>query len=193
MAEAEPFQPSEELSPLLPFLDDDKLQPERKEYTEIAKRYVHNGKTATRDEERCFKICEALCMGYSHRSIAKRFHTSRHTIAAIVTVLEKAGKLAPLKKRLAHKAGLVIEAGLDAIHEKIHDGTLPAQSLPIVVGVISDKKGDWDATTDQPTEQNGNLVTAEQLAQDYANLKRLKGTTLPPADSQSGETPPKPA
>lgn len=118
------------------------------ELVEQARVYVHNAKTVSKDEERCRLICEAMLMGMSRRSIARKFGVSRHTIAAVMEVLEERGVLAPLKQRLSARMSVVIEMGMDAMVERLEDGTVPANVLPIMVGVMVDKKAliDGDAT-----------------------------------------------
>lgn len=114
-----------------PLFSDD-FFPEQPALIEAAKSYEHTGTTASRDGERCAEIVEFLIVSGSARKTARKFHVGRNTLRGIVEVLERAGKLEPLKQRLTGKLGNLVEDTVDAIHEGVVDGTFPATHLGLM-------------------------------------------------------------
>lgn len=178
MSKAKAFKPSDEVAPFFDFGHWGTVEPEPA-VIEATQRYKHNGKTATKDEERCFRIVESLLQGVSKRRTAKIHGVSRHTVDGIVLELERQGKLAPLKERLKVKFGQVIEASAEAVLDAIDEGKLPPNVLPIVAGVFSDKKALLDG---EPTAIVGHLdvkpVTAASLNDMIAGLASCKAEVI---------------
>jgi hypothetical protein len=163
------------------FFDESDL-PIRRDIVRFAESYDashYTGKILTKDEEFCAKVCELVLIGVSDRGIARRMRIARRSIKAIVGVFESRGKLAPLKKRLSEKMGDLIELGLDVLCEKLERGEVPANVLPIVIGVLSDKKAliDGDPTARLDVEITHEVTPA--AARDYlALLKRAKAEAI---------------
>lgn len=162
--------------------------PERHELIQYVPSFEHNGKTTCKDEELCFAVIEYLIQGHSKRETARHFHMGRHTIAAMVAELERTGKMAPLKKRLAVKFGQVVEGLADHLLERIEDGDLPDNVVGITLAQTTDKllllQGDptviveerhvgpsiddinrWAETIDVPSEPVGRQEESSKYAE----------------------------
>lgn len=163
----------------------------------IVVKYQHKAKAATKDEELCFAICEKLMLDWSDRAVARHFHVSRHTIRQMMVELEKSGKLAPLKQRLASKLGQVAELSLDAQIHLLQTGTVPANVLPIMTGVSLDKKAAIEASGGGEGPVLAEQITVDDVRAAFAKLKPAAPTidvetveNRPSTDSEStGETP----
>lgn len=154
-----------------------------------AKSYGHTGTTASKDEE----LCEAMLAFYlttgSLRATAKRFHVSPNTIKPILEIFAEAGKLDALKQRLSTKLGIVIELATDSLTEKLMDGTVPANVLPIVVGVGVEKKALIDGEATSRTESK---PAAPAALDDLARYLQSKGINAPAIDVPSTVKPAEP-
>ena len=140
---------------------------------EAARVFLVTGKIVGKDAERAREVCERAIFGHSVRRIARDMCLGRESVKWILREADSAGKLGPLKQRMSRKAGAVIESCLDELQEKADAGTIPANVLPIVVGVLADKKGAWDGeqtTTGAPVAP---LVTAESLRAMYEELRTV--------------------
>lgn len=120
-------------------------QPVEIEVVRAAQRFPFTGTTVARDERRALAIAVARLAGVSKRRIAKELGCSRNTVDLVVEVLEKAGKLEPVKERLP---GLLARAAEDAtewIRELIEDGVVSTEvaatikALGVVAGIGADK------------------------------------------------------
>ncbi len=100
----------------------------------------HTGSTLDRRQALRDEICMRLCSGLSQRRVAKLYGVGRNTVAALVDRLEKAGKMEPYKKRMAAKLGQGIEQGTDLLLERLEAGDVTTHDLPVVVGILSDKR-----------------------------------------------------
>ncbi len=124
----------------------------------------HTGTTLARRTELRDAICVRLVEGVSQRRIAREFGVSRNTLARLAQLLEASGKMEPYKKRMSAKFAEVIEAGTDLLLQKLEDGTVPANVLPVVVGVFADKKALLD---NEPTAIIGTQVKAELTVESW--------------------------
>lgn len=108
----------------------------------------HNGKTLERRERLRDEICLRLCEGLSQRAVCRIYGVGRNTIAALVSRLERDGKMEPYKKRMSARLARVIEAGTELFMERVEKGDVPTNVLPVAVGIFSDKKAmlDGEAT-----------------------------------------------
>lgn len=155
------------------FSDFDGCFAEQPALVEAGRKYLHTGKTASRNEELCEAIVTAYASGLvSIRSLAKRLHVGRETIKVIVGMAERAGKLGPLKERIAGKMGRGIELGMELLLERLESGDVPSNVLPIVVGVLVDKKAllDGEATVRVETVAKG--ITADQVRAEWEAMRR---------------------
>ena len=144
-----------------------------------AKEYIHSGKIVGKNAELCEAIVTAYASGLvSIRLIAKRLGIGRETVKTIIRLADEAGKLGPLKQRLSGKMGRAIELGLDVLTEKLEAGDVPAQVLPIVIGVLSDKKALLDGEATVRIEASAVLLTADQVRADFDRMKRAIAVTV---------------
>jgi len=182
MAKAKPKQPAESSQPAL--FTPEQL-PAVPALIAAAQQHLHNGKTTCKDEE----LCEAMLTHYlttgSLRATAKRFQVSAHTVAAVLKVYESAGKMDALKQRLSSKFGVMIELGTDLLIEKLQEGAVQANVLPIVIGVGVEKKALLDGEATSRTETAP--AAPVQLA-DLAAYLHQHGQTLPAIDVPSTVT-----
>lgn len=162
----------------------------RDDLVPLVKEYQHTGKHVSKDQQLVHSICECLlARGWSERETAKYHHISRHTIRAMMTVLEEQGKLAPLKQRLSAKLGLLAELSLDASIDLVRQAAVPANVLPIMTGVSLDKKERIDAGAGAP---GGERITVEITVQDLReHWRRLKAvdveSSVKPAQVTEGQ------
>jgi hypothetical protein len=158
--------------------------------------YRHNGRTATRDEQRCLAIAAARLSGWSDRRIAEQMHVSRHTISRVVEYLERSGKLAPLKDRVLRGLGEVAESAVNRLREQLEDtDTLDPdmagmiKSLSILAGIGADKLA-APAVGDLHLHlhQAGSGPTSQESASEYfEKLRRLQPDSKSgPAGSEDG-------
>jgi len=115
---------------------------------------------------------------------------SRRSVKAVTRVFEERGKLAPLKERLSAKMADLIELGLDVLRDKLERDQVPANVLPIVIGVLSDKKAllDGDPTARLDIEITHDVTPA--AARDYLVLlksARAKVVALPATSDMESE------
>jgi hypothetical protein len=109
-------------------------------FLEATKRFIHTGRRLLSDPELIESIVSDLRLGASLRTVCARYHKSHNTIAAILECLEQNGKLDTLERRISRKLGVASEMALDCSLELLHAGKVPANVLPIMLGVFSDKK-----------------------------------------------------
>lgn len=128
-------------------------QPVEIEVVRAAQRFPFTGTTVVRDERRALAIAVARLAGVSKRRIARELGCSRNTVDLVVEVLEKAGKLEPVKERLP---GLLARAAEDAtewIRELIDKGEVSTEvaatikALGVVAGIGADKVAAASAVT----------------------------------------------
>ena len=94
-----------------------------------------------------------------------------------------------LKQRVSHKLGLIIELGSERLIEKLEAGSVPANVLPIVIGVAVDKKAIVDG---EGTGGPGPQVPIQIEVHHVLDYLRTRGLPLPPIDVESTVTPHKP-
>jgi len=167
--------------------------PIREDVVRFAEGYdrVHyTAKILGKDDEFCAAVCELVLLGVSERAIARRMRMSRRSVKAVTRVFEERGKLAPLKERLSAKMADLIELGLDVLRDKLERDQVPANVLPIVIGVLSDKKAllDGDPTARLDIEITHDVTPA--AARDYLVLlksARAKVVALPATSDMESE------
>lgn len=174
------------------YLDEDEM-PVYPLVIECAKRWEHNGVTTCRDEVLCARIVEMRLLGIGTRTIAVKLGVSRSTVRAVMSVLEVRGKLGPLKQRLSSKLAIAIELSLDTAIDMLERGKVPANVLPIMCGVFSDKKVqvDGDATARveiTPREQ----VSLEDFRKWYQSLRPVASVAAVTIDCPSTDITPIP-
>ena len=143
-----------------------------KELVEQAKSYAHTGKTVAKDHERVAGIVEALLSGVSQRKVARSFHVSPNNLRKIVHELEASGKMDALKQRLSSKMGALVESSVDLTQEMVDDGAIPANVLPILIGVISDKKALLDGEATVIVGRKEDQLSVEKVNAWWDGMKR---------------------
>jgi hypothetical protein len=128
-----------------------------------AKLYVHSGKIVGKDVEFVARLAEMVLRGISERRIARSLGCSRNVIKPVMRELEAAGKLEPYKQRLSKRLGDIASQSIDAIEEAIEAGTMPAQCLPVVMGVALDKKAALDGDGTVVTVRHEKVLSVEDL------------------------------
>lgn len=186
MGKAKPIQVSEVAQPTL-FAPDQ--MPTAPVLVAAAKVFAHTGKVACKDEERAEAIIQHYLATGSLRATARQFHVSPHTVSAMVAVYSEAGKLDALKQRVSAKLGVVIELATDNLVEKLQDGTVPANVLPIVLGVAVEKKALLDG---EATSRSESVRVEPVRLGDLAAYLRKHGVEAPAIDVQSTVEPQKP-
>lgn len=154
-----------------------------------AKAYGHTGTTTSKDQELCEQMLTYYLTTGSLRKTAQRFHVSPNTIKPILEIFAEAGKLDALKQRLSTKLGIVIELATDALTEKLMDGSVQANVLPIVIGVGVEKKALIDGEATSRTESTP--APPAQL-DDLARYLQSKGISAPAIDVPSTVKPGEP-
>lgn len=147
-----------------------------------AKQYAHTGKIVMKDAEHIAQVVSDLISGVSQREVARKYRIGRHTLRAVVVELERAGKLAPLKQRVSLKMGHVVEAGVDEAQSLLDAGLVPANVLPILIGVISDKKALLDGEATQIIQHKRDDLTVEKVNAWWDGMKVVEDSP----DSRSG-------
>jgi hypothetical protein len=176
---AKPVEPEEQRQPAL-FLPKD--LPEAPVLVAAAKRFVHSGKITCKDEEWASLIVTTYLANGSLRKTARRLNISPNTIKGVLTVAEESGKLDALKQRLSAKLGLTVELATDLLIEKLEEGSVQANVLPIVIGVCVEKKELLDGNATQRVE----ATRAEPLdASGVRAYLARKGIAAPAIDVQS--------
>ena len=159
--------------------------PEQPQLVQSAHLFLHSGKITCKNEELVRDILTAYASGmHSIRSIARSLHVGRETIRTIIQLADTAGKLGPLKQRLSAKMGNTIEMCLDLLNERAAEGNIPTNVLPIVVGVLSDKKSALDLGVTITQEETTRALTADQVKKAFEDMKRAKVISV---DSQSSD------
>lgn len=179
MGKAKPIEPAPEQQPAL-FADGD--LPTCQNLVEACKSYVHSGKTTCRDQERAQAIVQHYLESGSLLATARRFTCSPNTIKAVLAILEQAGKLDDLKQRVSSKLGIVAELATDRSIEMLQNGTVPANVLPIMLGVAVEKKALLDGEATQRVEA---AVVSPVEANDVLTYLRSKGLPAPAIDVPS--------
>lgn len=163
--------------------------PDAPALVQAAQSYCHNGKTTCRNEEHAERVLMFYLSSGSLRQTARQFHISPNTVKAVLYVFELNGKLDAVKQRLSQKLGLVAELGTDLLIEKIQEGSVQANVLPIAIGVAVEKKAllDGEATSRNETKP------AEPVNLDHlAAYLREKGIAAPAIDVPSTVSPANP-
>lgn len=177
-----PAEPAEATQPSL-FLPSQ--LPELPALAAAAKQYIHTGKITCKDEERAAAIASKYLETGSLLATARWFHVSPNTVKAVTDVYEAEGKLDDLKQRISRKLGTIIELTSDRSIEALEAGKVPANVLPIMMGVAVEKKALIDGEATQRIEHK----SAEPMdAQDVMSYLRTKGIKAPAIDVQSTVT-----
>lgn len=154
-----------------------------------AKSYAHTGKTATKDEQRAEEVLSHYLTTGSLRATARHFHVSPNTIKGMCMIFETHGKLDALKQRLSTKLGVTVELATDLLNEKLLDGSVQANVLPIVIGVGVEKKALLDGEATSRTET---APAPPAQLDDLARYLRSRGIAAPAIDVESTAKPAEP-
>lgn len=179
MSEAAEPKPSEENQPSLFPVG---LLPDDAKLTAAAKVFLHSGKITCKDEERAAAIAERFLQCGLILPVARFFHVSPNTVRAVVQVMEESGKLDDLKQRLSTKLGLLAEVSVERAAEMISANQVPANVLPIMLGVAIDKKELLDGNA---TSRVAHEFTRPLGVEDVAAYLRSRGLNAKPIDVQS--------
>lgn len=139
-----------------------------------AKGFVHSGKIVGKDAVFVAAVAEMVLRGISERRIARELGCSRNVIKPVMRELEAAGKLEPFKQRLSRRLGEVASLALEAIDEAIEEGKMPAQCLPVVMGVALDKKAALDGDGQVVTVRHEKVLSVEDLRRWHEELRFQK-------------------
>lgn len=124
------------------------------------------GKRIARTRPRTYrKIIALLAAGTPVSEICTACRVSEHSVAAIEranseTIAERKSNLADTMLRIAH-------SGAEQIEDALAAGKIPVQSLPVVVGISTDKAL---ALSDQPTARIAVDVTVHDLVNDFREV-----------------------
>jgi hypothetical protein len=172
-------EPTEQLQPAL--FSPGQL-PDSPVLIEAAKQFIHSGKITCKNEEFASLIVSTYLASGSLRRTAKRLSVSPNTVKGVLAEFEKVGKLDALKQRLSEKLGLGVELATDLLNEKLEEGSVPANVLPIVIGVLTEKKELLDGNATQRVES----TRAEPLdASGLLEYLKRKQIAAPAIDVQS--------
>lgn len=127
----------------------------------------HTGGTLAKRTELRDAICEQLVEGVSVRQVCRKFGVGRNTVSKLVDRLERDGKMEPYKKRVSKRMGQIVESGTELLLEKLEDGTVPVSMLPVMVGIISDKKALIDGEPSMRVEVNVNQALTQQAYDEW--------------------------
>jgi hypothetical protein len=122
-------------------------------------RHVFTTHKIQRDRERFAAILQAIGEGQSFSAIARAFRVSRHTLAAIVAIHPEV--VAQERKRGAGRFAVLARLAADRMIDEI--GSMPLQSLPIVLGVATEKSLLLDGLATSITESKRTAPTADEI------------------------------
>lgn len=146
--------------------------------SEAAERYHrHTGRRLDRNVAEA--IVERRALGMSERSVAETFHVSRNTVAALMQEAERLGKLEPVKARLGRRLGLILDLATDEIVERLRTGHIPDNVLPILLGVVFDKKSLLDGDPTIRIEERIEVaLTPEDMRSMLERMKRAEPAVI---------------
>lgn len=110
-----------------------------------ARAFAHTGRWTMQDKELVFRIIAAWLNTGSMRKVAELVQVSRNTVSAVIQLLEKAGKLEPLKTRFERARLEVGMEQLEWVREVIEERDLEAAAVVLKpgwvgIGIVSDKE-----------------------------------------------------
>lgn len=126
--------------------------------TTAVARYTGERSTSSQYDERNLKVGALRLLGASDREIEQACGVTRRTIPLILAALEKAGRITPLKERLAvltgqnaERANIALRALLDQVHDDSGSIELAAmiKAVSTAMGISVEK---YLLTTGQATE-----------------------------------------
>lgn len=103
---------------------------------------------------------------------------------AIVEAYREAGKLGEFKERSARRLGSIIELAEGRLIQKLEEDKVPANVLPIVLGVAHDKKGQLEAGFVPGTGRTVEEVSLDRYAA-YLEAVRLRVKAATEAQSDA--------
>lgn len=157
------------------------------EDSDQARRYAaHTGTTAERRGEIIETALEMVLQGHSQRQVAHLMRLSRNTLAVLMRRWEQEGRLEPLKQRISARLGRAIEAGVEAWTDALEAGAVPVQTIPVAVGIFTDKKALLDGEATVRIEHARQEPSLEDVA---AYIKALPGcsTSETVSDAKGGK------
>lgn len=183
MGKAKAYKPSVMDQPLLIELSN---LPEQPELVAEAKSYAHTGSTVLKNGERCEEIITDLISGMSLRAVCRKHHVHPDSVGQIREALEQSGKLETLKAKLSRGLGVLAAVSCETATEMVIDGTMPAQCVPVTMGIALQRKEELDNVLVPERKVDANFSAASVL-QRLEKLSRLAGQAVPKAlsDGQS--------
>jgi hypothetical protein len=145
---------------------------------EQRREFAHTGATVSKNAQLCDAVCEAVLLRHSVREIARAFRISRHSVTAIMGVLEARGKVEPIKRRLGFKLGDLAEECADDLIEAVRNRAVPHNVVAIAMGIALDKKAMLDA---EPVGVVAVAVQEELRIENVNALVRSLGLPIGPA------------
>lgn len=139
--------------------------------TEVSRAYAaHTGTTVERRGQTAEVAMTMFLSGWSQRRIADQLHLSRNTIGAILERWRRDGRLEPLKKRLSATLGRAVELGVEAWTDALAAGLVKPETIPIAVGIFSDKKALLDGEPTVRVDNGTREPTVEDVRRMLAEL-----------------------
>lgn len=108
-----------------------------------------SGARIDRQVELVTMVLDRLAAGCSQREVARLTGLHRRTVAGILARAEQCGRIAPHKQAVSQLLGRAIRGGVELWIERMEAGEVPASTIPVAVGIFSDKKAmlDGEATS----------------------------------------------
>lgn len=135
------------------------------------------GTTVEKDRQRVDAVLAAVVAGVPREHIARLAKISTHTIAGIVERAERSGEIAGWKERMSRLLARATETMAANLVEAVEKKSIPAASLPVALGIATDKKLLLDGEATSRVE-HVERVRPEDIAE---RIRRAQVIDLPAA------------
>jgi hypothetical protein len=142
---------------------------------ELSKEVLRTGKIVTKDERRVNQIAECYLRTGSLSRTARECQCDTRTVHAVMRALEDAGKLTGVKERLSKQLGMLAEVTAELAVERVMEGRVPDNVLPIMMGVALDKKAQLDGEATLTVEVR-HVLSVDDLAERARQLRERMRT-----------------
>lgn len=162
----------------------------------VAREYAHTGRWTIQDAKRVQQIIAAWLNTGSMRKTADLCSVSRNTVSAVIQLLEKAGKLEPLKTRFERAR---LEVGMEQltwVREVIEERDLEAAAIVLKpgwvgIGIVSDKEAAQPPTMQLTVNVHAPVDGPADPVAEYERRLRAARTRTAVVDVESAVCPPK--
>lgn len=113
--------------------------PEEPALVEAVKSPINYGRLALRDQERVDQAAVLFAEGRGMKAVSRLLGMGHETSRAIRRALEDSGRLGTIKGRIQKVLGPAILDGVDEWHRALIDGRVKPESIPVAVGIFTDK------------------------------------------------------